>query len=82
VYAVRLLNKHNHTFLDRGAKEVVVEGYYKKRRVWKGSVSFERVTSERDWKRLDLGGVRVDKLHFEVISYFGSGLALAEIVVE
>jgi hypothetical protein len=82
VSRMRIMNAHNGRYLDRGAKDMIVQALYRKKVVFETKAVFERVSVSPDWRTIELGGVRCDEIHVELPTFHGLGPGIAEVTIE
>ncbi len=80
--AVVIKNARNRHYLDRAAREVRIEAFDRKKRVFEGTVEFKRIEENPAAVRVELPGVKVSRVRLEVKSYFSRGGGLAEVTLE
>lgn len=81
VHGVRILNGHNKFYMDRAAERIRVTAYSKNGPVASTEGRFNGITAERSALDLNLDAEHVSDIRVDVLSYFGSGAAIAEIEV-
>ncbi len=82
VRAVHIVNAHNRTFLDRAARDVRVTAFARHQVLGTAAGSFASLTAERSVLTLPLVAEGVTRLRVEVLSFFGVGGGVAEVVVK
>ncbi len=81
VHGVRILNGHNKFYMDRAAERIRVTAYSKNGPVASAEGRFNGITEERSALDLNLDAEHVSDIRVDVLSYFGSGAAIAEVEV-
>jgi hypothetical protein len=82
VNGISIENAHNRHYLDRATRELRIEAFDGKKRVFETKIVFQRIEEESHPVRVALPRVPVSRLRFEVLSHHGSGAGLAEIRLE
>jgi len=81
VHGVVVLNGHNKFYLDRGAERIRVTAFSKTGPIASAEGRFAKLTGDRSPLDLPLDGRDVSEIRLEVLSFFGSGSAIAEVEV-
>ncbi|HSU39686.1 MAG TPA: discoidin domain-containing protein [Polyangiaceae bacterium] len=81
VRSVVVLNGHNRFYLDRGTQRVRVTAYKKDQELASAEGSFKGITDGHPTLKLPLHADGVTRVRLEVLSFFGSGSAVAEVEV-
>ena len=80
---MHIVNGHNRTFLDRAARDVRVTAFARHQVLGTAAGSFASLTAERRCWNCAAGRRRGHaRLRVEVLSFFGVGGGVAEVVVK
>ncbi len=76
---VRVVNGHNRYFLDRAARRIRVTAYSEHQQLASAEAEFRALKDGRDELKVRLKAKGVTRIRLDVLSFFGSGGAIAEI---
>lgn len=82
VARLRILNGHNGEFADRGCAIALVRLYRRGEEVGSFHHRWRRIEPAPEWVTFEVGARAVDRIRVDVPTYFGMGIALAEVAWE